>query len=32
MAFFCTGVSMTHLLLARLNASHHYANWGGHLP
>ena len=27
--FFCTGVSMTHLLLNRLNDQHHYTKWGG---
>ena len=27
--FFCTGVSMTHLLLARLNDQHHYRRWTG---
>lgn len=27
--FFCTGVSMTHLLLARLDDQHHYSRWTG---
>ena len=27
--FFCTGVSMTHLLLPRLNINHHYTRWTG---
>ena len=27
--FFCTGVSMTHLLLKRLDKEHSYKNWGG---
>ena len=27
--FFCTGVSMTHLLLNRLDEQHFYTNWGG---
>ena len=27
--FFCTGVSMTHLLLARLAREHFYQNWSG---
>ena len=27
--FFCTGVSMTHLLLTRLHKNHHYSEWGG---
>ena len=27
--FFCTGVSMTHLLLPRLDAQHHYMCWTG---
>ena len=27
--FLCTSISMTHLLLERLNKKHHYKNWGG---
>ena len=27
--FFCAGVSMTHLLMARIAKNHHYSNWGG---